>query len=499
MAVKSFVTSMPDKSGMFLRASRIIANHNGNIVRVSYNKAVDLHMLFIDVEASRDALIEIEKGLSDIGYINKKINETRVIEVVVRIPDKPGAVLPVLEILNSYDINISYMNSRSGSNPYQDFKFGLLIEDPDIIKTLLDSISKAYPVNIIECESSEENLDNTVVYIRLANEMQKLLDLSTEKTMQFISESNRILQVLQSEGENAGKVFDYIRRFARSVSSYRGDNFKTDIQKIKLSRLVTLYSIQPYCGSNTYLFVSPDKLLLIDTGYAIYADEMQKVFKNLVSDWDERKKEIYITHADVDHCGLLACLSNTEIYVNEKSAENFKRQHDGLPDYREQIELHLGYSKISQIISGYVVPDVNKMKILDSGTQREHDSLIAIGKMTIGDMDFDILEGSGGHLYGEMVYVCRKAGIVFTGDILVNISGFSRERAEFNSLAPYLMKTVNVNSEKAKEMRRQVMELIQSVSEENARPCIICGGHGPVSELVDGKIICKDLVAVQDI
>ena len=132
MAQKSFVTSMPDKSGTFIRASRIIASHNGNIVRVSYNKAVDLHMLFIDVQASEDNLLKIEEDLSDIGYINKKITETRVIEVSIKIPDKPGAVLPVLEIFSRYDINISYMNSCASSNPYQNFKFGLLIEIKNI-------------------------------------------------------------------------------------------------------------------------------------------------------------------------------------------------------------------------------------------------------------------------------------------------------------------------------------------------------------------------------
>lgn len=155
----------------------------------------------------------------------------------------------------------------------------------------------------------------------------------------------------------------------------------------------------------------------------------------------------------------------------------------GLPDYREQTALHLGYSKISQIISGYMCPDVNKLQILDSNTPKEHNSLIPIGSLTIGDLNFIIFEGSGGHLYGEMIYVCREAGILFTGDILVNISGFSKERAEFNSLAPYLMKSVNVDSEKAREMRTQVMALIEEISKENMKPCIVCGGHGPVFEM----------------
>ena len=488
MPRKTFVTSMPDKSGTFLLASRIIAAHNGNIIRVSYNKAVDLHMLFIDVHASADKLLRIEEDLSDIGYINKRIAETRVIEVSVRIPEKSGAILPVLEILNNYEINISYMNSFADSKPFQDFKFGLLIENPRMIKTLLDDISKIYPVDIIECESSEENLDNTVFYIRLASKMKELLGLSTEKTMQFISESNRILQVLQSEGEDAAKVFEYIRRFAYFVSSCRGENYKTSIQKIQLSDKVILYSIQPYCGSNTYILVTPDELVLIDTGYAIYADELLAVLKKLIPDWDIRHKRVYITHADVDHCGLLYRMNDSEIIVNEKSAESFKRQFEHLPDFREQTELNRGYSKISRIISGYMPPDPAEFTILDKGTPAEHNSLLAIGNMSIGDLDFEILEGSGGHLYGEMIYVCKEAGIVFTGDILVNIEGFSKERAEFNSLAPYLMKSVNISSDKARKMRHQTMSIITEISRQNNKPCIICGGHGPVSELIEGKM-----------
>lgn len=489
MTRKSFVTNMPDKAGAFLRASEIIAKYKGNLVRVSYNKAVDLHTLFIDVQASESALQKIENDLSDIGYIKTNLTETRVIEVSVKIPDRPGALLPVLEILNRRAINISYMNSSANDGLFQNFKFGLLIERPEIIKILLDEISQIYQVDIIECDSLEENLDNTVFYIRLANEMQKLLGIGTDKTMQFIAESNRILQVLQSEGENAGKVFDYIRRFAYSVSSYRGDNFKVNIQKVRLSSFVVLYSIQPYCGSNTYLLRSQDELAMIDTGYAIYAEEMLRVFHELLPDWETLKKRVYITHADVDHCGLLAKLPDAEIIVNEKSAENFKRQLDRLPDYREQTELHLGYSRISRIISDYAPPDLDRLTILDGGTAPEHDALIPIGRMKIGDLDFSIWEGSGGHLFGEMIYVCRKAPVVFTGDILVNIKGFSKERAEFNSLAPYLMKSVNVEPKKAAEMRLRVTELIGEISEQEKKPCIVCGGHGPVS-LLSGKNSC---------
>lgn len=48
---KTFTTTMPDRVGAFLRASQAIGELGANITRVSYNKAVDTHMLFIEVEA----------------------------------------------------------------------------------------------------------------------------------------------------------------------------------------------------------------------------------------------------------------------------------------------------------------------------------------------------------------------------------------------------------------------------------------------------------------
>lgn len=489
MSRKSYVTSMPNKTGAFMLASKIIAKFNANIVRVSYNKAVDLHTLFIDIEASDDNLCKIEKELASIGYLNNKISEINVIVVEIKIPDIPGAVLPVLKILDRYDINISYINSNTHNTDYQNFKMGLLIENPKIIKMLLDDISELYQIDIIDYDNSEKNLDNTIFYIRLANEMQNLLGLSNEKTMEFISESNRILQMLQEKGESPVKVFDYIRRFAYFISSHKGKSFKADIETVKIDDCVTLYSIQPPCGSNTYVLDTINELVLIDTGYAVYSDEMLNIFHELIPNWDNRNKKMYITHADIDHCGLLSVFENVKIYLNEKSANSLYRQSNGIPDYRENNELCYGYSKLSRIISGYVPPSADRFEIIDKDTPAEHSELLHIGNFKAGTLKFGVYEGSGGHVYGEMIFVCREYGIMFTGDNLVNISGFSPERSEFNSLAPYLMTSVNVDSKKATEIRNQIINLIEEIEKDNQKPCIICGGHGPLSMLSGGKMV----------
>lgn len=45
---KSYATSMPNHIGAFLKASECFSALGVNIIRVSYNKAVDSHTLFID-------------------------------------------------------------------------------------------------------------------------------------------------------------------------------------------------------------------------------------------------------------------------------------------------------------------------------------------------------------------------------------------------------------------------------------------------------------------
>ena len=66
---KTFVTTMPDHVGAFLKASRAMAELDLNITRVSYNKAIDTHTLFIEAEGEESALKQAKEKLQQIGYL----------------------------------------------------------------------------------------------------------------------------------------------------------------------------------------------------------------------------------------------------------------------------------------------------------------------------------------------------------------------------------------------------------------------------------------------
>ena len=99
---KTYVTTMPDHIGAFLQASRCFAGLGINITRVSYNKAVDAHTLFIDAEGTPEQLKAADAQLTQIGYLQKSGAEPSVILLEFRLPDVPGSVTAVLELIERF-------------------------------------------------------------------------------------------------------------------------------------------------------------------------------------------------------------------------------------------------------------------------------------------------------------------------------------------------------------------------------------------------------------
>ena len=65
----------------------------------------------------------------------------------------------------------------------------------------------------------------------------------------------------------------------------------------------------------------------MDSGYACYSDEMFETIRRLIPDFDDIKKTILVTHADVDHCGLLHLFD--EIIASPKTALCLKNEYLG--------------------------------------------------------------------------------------------------------------------------------------------------------------------------
>ena len=104
---KTYATSLPDHIGAFLKASRCFAALGVNITRVSYDKAVDAHMLFLDVEGTPDQLRLADAALERIGYLQNLGEESSIVLLQFDLQDRPGAANEVLKLIHEFHFNIS--------------------------------------------------------------------------------------------------------------------------------------------------------------------------------------------------------------------------------------------------------------------------------------------------------------------------------------------------------------------------------------------------------
>ena len=468
---KTYITKMPDQSGAFMEASRAISAAGANITRVSYNKAIDTHTLFIDVSGDEAQLQAVSEALQRIGYIQNEGDAPRVILMEFVLRDVPGAVLPVLELLHRYRFNISYISSHENGTPYQNFRMGLFIEHPQDVRRFLEEAAPLCEIRIIDYDESERVLDNTVFYLAFANRMARKLNLSRRKANELIAQSNRLMQMLDERDESPYKTFDYIGRFADMLAQHRGAAFQPRVSRMPLSSGGYLYCVEPPCGSNSWIFARGGRLLFIDSGFALYAPEMVALLRKLFPGFDALPRKIAISHPDMDHCGLLNLFD--EIYVCPLARAHFEMELRGEPNFRERNPAHAPYCAISRILSGYLPPE--ESHLVSVGRAPDAGELLPrIGSFEFEGLKFDLYQGNGGHATGEVALVCEAESLVFSGDIVVNISGFTREQAAFNRLAPYLMTSVNMDSRRASQERDALTERFSPGA------YIYCCGHGAI-------------------
>ena len=471
---KMYITTMPDHIGAFLKASECFASLGINITRVSYNKAVDSHTLFIDAEGDEAQLEKADKELESIGYLQTDKNEQSIVLLEFMLRDVPGSVTEVLRLINDYRLNISYISSQENGSSYQAFKMGLFVDSEERLKEFITKAQEICPVRVLDYNHSNRVFDNSIFYQSFVSGLMKLSGLPEENRDSLLVNSNLVMQILDESGQSPFKTFESISRFAELLSKYRGGAFSPRITEYPLTVNSKIIMIEPPCGSNTMIIQSGDEYLFVDSGYALYKEEMISVFRRLIPRWDDMKKRIFITHADVDHCGLLPLFD--EIIASCKSKECLELEYKGEGGFREKNHLHKPYVNICKAVTFYQPPEPGRVSALwdrdDDGTE----PIEQAGFFDFGELHFEVYLGRGGHLPGETVLIDYEHSIAFTGDIYVNVHSMTREQAEYNKYAPILMSGVDTDPALCAAERAAVLQRL------GAGEWKIFGSHGAVKE-----------------
>ena len=452
---KTYVTSMPNHIGAFLKASKCFSALGINITRVSYNKAVDSHTLFIDAEGTEEQLNKADMELQKIGYLPGDTDKTSVVLLEFCLEDRPGSVTSVLTLIHDFHFNISYISSQENGTDYQYFKMGLYIEDIDKISEFLAEAEKLCKVRVINYNRSEKIYDNSIFYNNYVMGLAQTMGLSEEVGRELLVHVNLAMQTLDEQGLSPYRTFDSISKFAELLGASKGKSFAPRVSIHKISDDTEIILIEPPCGSNTIIIKSNDNVLFVDSGYACYSNEMLEVIQKVVPNFDEIKKNILVTHADVDHCGLLPLFD--EIIASPKTALCLKNEYLGNDGYREKNPLHKPYINICKILTSYQSINPDKVKVMWNDIENLTEPLTQIGFFDFEELHFEVYEGKGGHLPGEIVLIEYAKHIAITGDIYINIHGLTPEQAEYNQYAPILMTSVDTNPKLCSEERKAII------------------------------------------
>lgn len=468
---KTFITTMPDQIGAFLAADEKLSAIGVNITRVSYNKAIDTHTLFLEIEGEESHLIEAEKALTELGYLQKEGKAASVLLLEFHLKDEPNRLYPVLVLIRKFSFSISYMSSQQNKSGYQDFKIGIYVDDQTRVSAFLERASRICPVRILNYDKNEKILDNTVFYLSFAETLAEKMKLNEKEKEGLLVASNKMMQNLDEEGSPFYKTFDYINRLAGYIKRYKKAKYQPRITREILPSGTELVNIEPPCGSNTTILNKGQGLLFVDTGFACYRNEWIATIESLYPNWQEMSKTLLLTHSDVDHAGLLDLFD--KVILTEDAAHDFENEREFKDAYREENPLHQPYAYISKILTKYRPPSSKNFSTV-AGKCREGEVLSKLKTVEAEGFTFSVYAGQGGHVKGEAVYIEENEHLVFTGDIYVNVKDFTKEQRSFTKLAPYLMTSVDTDPVLAKREREAVFETLPNGTWK------IVGGHGGI-------------------
>jgi len=490
----SFIACMPDKPGALHRAAEIITRYEGNINRIQYDRRIDRNTVFFEVTAAPQAYQKILEELEKIGYLQTSLQPVAFLKFNVYLPNCPGALFDVLNHTTSSGANITFLDFDDRGQHPERLVVSLNIENAGLIDALLNQLKSKYRLEIVEYDTTGEKLDDTVFYLRLAQKLRNYVGNAEDAfLMKFLHDINHIAQELSNLRKDPAEVFENILKVGETLSRTSGEGFYADVQRVRVKDGVELFCFQLPCGGNIYLFDTPDERVMIDTGYGIYQPDVVNMLQHYGLGDLSLLKRIYITHADADHCGAAGYFSAPS-YLNEETLKITRETSRAYGSSNQGCILEEVYTKMINLFSRFTPPS-NVILFPEIPVQAEEvekrGAFPLIARFRIGDLEFEALQGLGGHMHGEIFYLCPEEGLVFPQDAVINFRSLSQERTEYNVLADYLMTSVNVDSTLAREERNALMSLILELENrllKKGKKCLICCGHGSVSVLEGGKL-----------
>lgn len=486
----SFIARVPDEPGTLHRVAELLKEYAVNINRIQYDHRIDRNTVFFEVTGTRAGYTRVVEELDRIGYLQSSLPTLRLLTLYVWLPHRPGGLFEFLQEVTDARANIVAIDFDDRGVFPERVELTLNLSESLAIEALLERLKARYRLDVVEYDPTSHHLDDTIYYVRLAEQIRDLIGEADDKFLLcLLQDINHVVQELHHRGRDPAETFETCLAAGRRLRETQGEGFYADIQQIQITDRVRLWCFQLPAGGNTYLLDAGEELVLVDTGFGCYHDEIVRmVHAQCVSDLS-RLSRVFVSHADADHSGGAGLFSAPSL-MHPATLQIGRDLSRAYGSRAEESVLEAVYTSLINLFSRFTPATIVETFPIEPLGERA--GFAIIDHLAVGDLTFEVLEGHGGHMHGQCYLFEPDHGILFPADALINFDSLTEERRSYASIAVYLVTSVNVDSDRAREERRALLDLVAATDARLAssgRRCLVAGGHGAVSVLEGGRLV----------
>ncbi|MEW5746333.1 MAG: MBL fold metallo-hydrolase [Nitrospirota bacterium] len=497
---------LPDSPGSLAGFASAIAGTGSNISFFHYDRSIDSNRVAVEVQLDHAKLAALLRSLSRHRYVFERAGMAQdevqitavesVLEIKVRLVNTPGALAAFANLLKEHNANVIYMLYDEDIEP-EAADIALATRSPEEIEELLNAINrKGYYYRVIYRGADAQEASH-IIGLKMAEKfflrLKRVLGSSDLEEIKSLVASSKDLHSdlvhFYAEAGNdleAGDVFEKVLALASRSRSRVGDRFAAvEMPPLAFEGGVTLYGFRVPTSENFYLFRHADgehdELTMIDAAHGVYFEDIKRLLRSRSLD-PAAVRRILVTHPDTDHIGTAGYFERefgAEVFVHPGSIDVIQHMNRAYGTSGRLANLNKYYTRLSNAFTACRFPE--HPRYFETDPLGRIGSFDVIARIGIGPLTFEVLESHGGHAPGQVFYLNRAYGLLFTSDFLINVPSLSPDEREHLSLYRYLLTNPNSNTQVYKEELAALKEIIASLDAElkqSGRPVLIFPGHG---------------------
>ena len=493
---------LADRPGSLAELASVFKSFSINIVFFYYDRSEQANRVLLEVTGNNlSSLHQVYQELSDRGLFDSDsalatselgvVDAGSILKIEVQLKNRPGTLGDFAKLLERHNANVIYMEFNEDISETS-AKIALFTRDPEEIDILLKEMNThAYYYSIVYKGAGHKEIEDVIglnLTERFFFKLKQLLKTDDiDRLKKVINSSHKMRDTLMKFNSEAGKHFEEgdiitnVLAFASESLMKTEDNFSyRRLPSISFDD-VTFHAFRMPTGGNIYILQAVDELVMIDTSYGLYYDEVKRMLRE--NDLDPALVgRIYLTHADADHAGLSGYFSEefgSKVYMHKDARGIIEHENRAWGSGSPLLELNYLFTVLVNEFTKFSVPgNWTPYPNKDGSTE---DPFKLIGEFRIGGQTYKVLESLGGHVPGQVFIYSYDSGLIFTGDYLLMLESITPEEKYILNYPKFMMTSTNVKSTLFRAEMNMLKEFIgnfQSKLIKSGKEAIVVPGHG---------------------